>query len=334
MNTIENTYKTLEAQGLKLRPVRWEDLDAVVDLILEVCTADGDPTVAFSKEDAERSWKKPSYNLETDTWVVETQSGRLVGYEDFHNRYKHAALRGDGYVHPDFTGLGIGTTMLRYLDQRAHAEVQLAEPDLRIFIRNGLARSDIRGCELHENEGYKPIRYSWRMEINLTQTPPEPVWPAGITLRPFILEQHNHLVFEADNEAFLDHWGHTPLTYELWQHYMTSRMDFDPTLWFIAWDGDQVAGTSLCSYRKDLGWVGSLGVRRPWRKRGLGLALLSHSFGEFFRRGTSTIGLGVDAANPTGATRLYLKAGMVVANEYVTYEKELRAGREISLKED
>ena len=74
--------------------------------------------------------------------------------------------------------------------------------------------------------------------------------------------------------------------------------------------------------------MSSLGVRRPWRKRGLGLALLQHSFGEFYRRGIRVINLGVDAGSPTGATRLYKKAGMRVAAEYVAYEKELRPGRE------
>ena len=74
--------------------------------------------------------------------------------------------------------------------------------------------------------------------------------------------------------------------------------------------------------------MGTLGVRRPWRKRGLGLALLYHSFGEFYKRGNRVISLGVDAASQTGATRLYKKAGMHVASEYVSYEKELRPGRE------
>ena len=111
---------------------------------------------------------------------------------------------------------------------------------------------------------------------------------------------------------------------------MTSREDFDPSLWFIAWDGRsaEIAGYSLCRYRMGLGWVGTLGVRRAWRKRGLGEALLLHSFGEFYKRGTPTIGLGVDAQNPTSATRLYKKAGMYVAAEYVIYEKELRPGCE------
>ena len=77
-----------------------------------------------------------------------------------------------------------------------------------------------------------------------------------------------------------------------------------------------------------IGWIRTLGVRPPWRKRGLGEALLLHSFGEFYKRGTKTIGLGVDAQNPTGATRLYQKVGMVAVSEFVTYEKGLRSGRE------
>ena len=76
-----------------------------------------------------------------------------------------------------------------------------------------------------------------------------------------------------------------------------------------------------------IGWVGTLGVRRPWRKKGLGLALLQASFGEFYKRGMKTIGLGVDASNPTGATRLYQRAGMYIASEFLTFEKELRPGR-------
>jgi ribosomal protein S18 acetylase RimI-like enzyme len=78
-----------------------------------------------------------------------------------------------------------------------------------------------------------------------------------------------------------------------------------------------------------IGWVGTLGVRRPWRKKGLGSALLQYSFSEFHRRGKTTIGLGVDASNPTGATRLYQRAGMYVASEFITYEKELRPGRQV-----
>ena len=83
-------------------------------------------------------------------------------------------------------------------------------------------------------------------------------------------------------------------------------------------------------YQMDDGWVDTLGVRRPWRRKGLGMALLQHSFGEFYRRGKYKVGLDVDSQNLTGATRLYERAGMHVARTYISYEKELRAGIELS----
>jgi ribosomal protein S18 acetylase RimI-like enzyme len=66
--------------------------------------------------------------------------------------------------------------------------------------------------------------------------------------------------------------------------------------------------------------VNELGVRNPWRRRGLGLALLRHAFAELGRLGADRVGLGVDAENVTGALRLYERAGMHVTRRYDTWE--------------
>ena len=320
--------ETSLSPALTLRTAQWSDLDAVAKLILDSCTADGDATMAVTPEELAREWKREGFNLETDAWVVVTSDGQVVGHEEFNSQYAHAALQGDGYVHPDYMGRGIGTAMLRAMDERALEEMKLAEPDLRVFIRNGMSITETVSRALHEAEGYQPIRFSWRMEINLTEAPPASIWSEGVELRPFVLDEHNHAVFEAHEDAFREHWGHTPGDFADWQTNRTNHEDFDPSLWFIAWDGDQIAGYSLCRYRMDAGWVGSLGVRREWRNRGLGMSLLLHSFNEFHKRGMNTISLSVDASNPTGATRLYQKGGMSIAAEYVIYEKEYRPGRE------
>jgi len=327
METLINLKDVTLPAGYTLRTARWDDLQPVADLILKVCTNDGDPAVAQSAAELSDEWKNEGFNLETDAWVVLSPAGEVIGYEEYFNRYAHASLRGDGYVDPDHMGLGIGTSLMRALEARARREMELADPDLRVFIRNGMSITDTVAREMHEAEGYKTVRFFWRMEIDLPEPPPAPVWPEGITLRPFDLEQHNRKVFEAHEEAFSDHWGHTPGTYTAWVKRMIDS-SFDPSLWFIAWDGDEIAGYSLCRPRSDKGHVGTLGVRRAWRKRGLGIALLLHSFGEYYRLGYRTMDLGVDASNPTGATRLYQKAGMHVASEFVLYEKELRPGRE------
>jgi mycothiol synthase len=327
MTTQLKINTTLLDPTLTLRPAQWADAEAVAGLILDVCTHDGDPTVAVTVEELQREWKTPGFELERNAFVVETSDGRIVGYEEFVDYQAHAVLGGDGYVHPEFMGRGIGTAMLRALDARARQEMELADAGLRVIIRNGMSSGDTVSREMHEAEGYRPVRFSWRMEITLDSAPPVPKFPEGIEMRPFGMEQ-DRAVYEAHQEAFSDHWGHVRRPYEKWVHRFSDR---DASLWFIAWDGRsaEIAGYSLCRFRMGIGWVGALGVRRAWRKRGLGEALLLHSFNEFYKRDMQVIGLGVDAANPTGATRLYQKAGMKVAAEYVIYEKELRPGRDL-----
>lgn len=315
--------------SLTLRAARWNDLKATAQLIYDVCEADGDATIATSAEDLKNWWDTEGFDIKTDAFVVETQDGQLVGYEEIVNEKDHAELEVDGYVHPKFKGLGIGTSLLRAAEARAREHLQLAAPDLRVFIRVTTDNRDETGKAMFTHEGFSFIRYFWRMEINLSEAPPAADFPSGIELRPFIREEHARAVWEADNETFRDHWGNHKSDFGHWQHKKFDKSDFDPDLWMIAWDGDQIAGFSQNRFRSGIGWVGTLGVRRPWRKHGLGLALLRHSFGEFHKRGMTTIGLGVDASSLTGATRLYQRAGMHTATEFVMYEKELRTGKDM-----
>jgi mycothiol synthase len=329
MNTNLKAGEAILDPSLKLRPVQWSDLEAVTQLIYDVCAADGDTAVAVTADELKHEWETPGFDLAQDAFVVQTSDGRIVGFEEFNNGHEHAILHTDGYVHPDFKGRGIGTTLLRMIEQRARQEMKLAAADVRVVLRSLTDVHDLVGLELYRNEGYQPLRYHWRMEIVLNGPPAEPAFPAGIELRPFIKGEHDVAVWQAQNEAFRDHWGSHEVTLDEWRHSRFGDPEFDPTLWAIAWDGDEVAGFSLNRYRMGNGWIRTLGVRRPWRKRGLGEAILLHSFGEFYKRGRATIGLGVDAQNPTGATRLYQKVGMYAASEFVTYEKELRPGRNV-----
>ncbi|WKZ40311.1 MAG: GNAT family N-acetyltransferase [Anaerolineales bacterium] len=323
------TKETLLNSNLNLRPVTWADLHAVAKLIYEVTEADGDITVAVTPEELEHEWHTEGFNPETDAFLVETQAGRVVGFQDFYNVKNHAHLTIDGYVHPDFKGMGIDRALMERAEARALEEMKLAAPDLRVYIRSTMDGKDEPAISLHKETGYATVRYFWRMEITLDEMPTIPPFPEGIELRPFDKEAHSRLVWQADNEAFNEHWGSHGSTFEEWSFRKFERPEFDPNLWLIAWDGDEIAGFSQNRYRMGIGWVGTLGVRKPWRKKGLGLTLLKHSFADFYKRGMKTIGLGVDASNSTGATRLYERAGMHVASEFVTFEKELRPGRSL-----
>jgi mycothiol synthase len=323
------TKEMLLNTNLKLRAVTWADLHAVAKLIYDVCEADGDVTVAQTPEELEHEWRTKGFKPETDAFLVEANDGRIVGYLDFYNIKDHAHLAIDGYVHPDFHGMNIDRVLMMRAEERAREEMKLAAPDLRVYIRSTMDGKDEPAIALHKEMGYAPLRYQWRMEIALTEMPTIPPFPEGIELRPFDKEAHARLTWEADNEAFSEHWGSHNAAFEEWSFRKFGKPEFDPNLWLIAWDGDQIAGFSLNRFRMGIGWVGTLGVRKPWRKQGLGMTLLKHSFADFYKRGTKTIGLGTDSENSTGATRLYEKAGMRMASEFVTFEKELRPGRSL-----
>jgi GNAT superfamily N-acetyltransferase len=132
----------------------------------------------------------------------------------------------------------------------------------------------------------------------------------------------------AIDEAFTHEWGYSHRPYDDWFGKVLGVPRFDPALCPVVWDGDELAAVSL-NYPKRMGnwgWIGTLAVRPAWRSRGVGLALLQESFGRFYARGERTVALGVDAQNPTGATRLYERAGMGVLWQADVWQKEIRAG--------
>lgn len=320
--------------SLKLRNGQWKDLEPVAQLAFDVSAAFGDTSFTLNAAELANEWKNNGFIVERDVFVVETNDGRIVGSEEFYKVKGHHVLKADGFVHPDFKGLGIGSSLLQKAEERAQAEMEFADPELQVALQILMDNKDEAGHALLRAQGYTPTRYYWSMEIILKDAPPAITFPAGIEMRPFIRDEHAVAVWQADNEAFQDHWGSHKSSYEDWSHAKFGNPSFDPTLWKIAWEGDQIAGFSQNRYRMGKGWVGTIGVRRPWRNKGLGLALLHHTFGEFYKRGMKTVGLGVDSSNPTGATRLYERAGMHVISEFVKYEKELRPGKPNNVSSD
>jgi mycothiol synthase len=179
-----------------------------------------------------------------------------------------------------------------------------------------------------EAAGYELMRHAFRMQIALEEAGGEPVeWPDGVRVTTYEPESDEAAVHATHQEAFADHWEHVDEPLEEWRKWHVESPAFDPTFWFVARDGDEVAGISMCRVHSsgdaEHGFVNVLAVRRPWRRRGLGLGLLRHSFVDMKRRGMKKASLGVDAENLTGAVRLYERAGMSVERRYDLYRKQL-----------
>lgn len=323
---------------LRMRPARLEDLEAAVELF-NTCSQHmvGENEVTLA--DVRNEWTLPEFELNEVTRVIDTPEGDIVGYiEVWDIEETPVRIWVWGRVHPAYEGMGIGSRLMEWAENRARKAIDRVDGDLKVVMRSGIFSTYQPAIKLLQDRGMKPIRNFLTMAIEFENSLPNPKLPAGLKIRSITGNNELREIIHAVDDAFKDHWGYVEQPFEQefqrWLHFTENDETFDPTLWFLAVDGDEIAGFSLCRpesrFDPELGWVSTLGVRRPWRRRGVALALLQHSFGEFRRRGQKGAALGVDAESLTGATRLYEKAGMKQIRNFVDYEKVLRPGRDIS----
>ncbi len=327
-------------QGYFARAATLDDCE-LVSRLLNSWSKDFLGVEKFEADDLQTEWTLPKVNPNTDMHLVFAPDGALVGYcEAWDMLEQHVRISVWGRIHPQHKGLGIGSWLLEWADGRANQVIALAPEDARVVMRSFLLSQDQAGAQLFADSGYQHIRHSLRMVIDLHEDLPQPAWPEGVKVRRMVRGVDERAIVQAVIDSFQDHWGYVDQPFEDeyrdWMHFIEHDVDFDPSLWFLAMDGEEIAGFSLCRPKipdtPEMGWVGTLGVRRAWRRNGLGLALLHHSFREFYRRGKRQVGLGVDAQNLTGALHLYTRAGMRsdLNYQHSVFEKEIRPGLDYS----
>ena len=296
-------------EGFQVRAATVEDAPAINDLVVAADTAVQGQSDSTAVELVE--WWRLT-DLAANSWVVEDDSLAAYGVVMPHGE----SAETEGFVHPAKTGLGLGSWLLRRGEERAR-ELGF---DMALTWCLG---PDTRARALFEASGYREVRRFYRMYVDHEAEPRAPEWPDGFHASTF--EPGDARAFHAAlDESFAEQWNFASQPFEQWAARRIDVPDFDPTRWFIVREGDEVAAVLRGDpERGGAAWIGALGVRPQWRQRGLDLALLLHAFGEFYRRGQPRVGLGVDAENPTGATRLYERAGMDIAYEAVAFETEL-----------
>ena len=316
-------------EGYTVRSPSREDAEEVAALLIACQLADTGAS-DVSLDELIDDWH--GLDLAEEAVVVAAPDGGIAGYADVLNR-SYVTVSVYGYVHPDHRERGIGAFLVSWGERWTRDHMPQAPEDARVVVQHYINTANGRARRLLEAAGYSPVRGVYVMETELDEAPPPPHWPAGVSVRAFVAGRDERATHEVVEDAFRDLWGRPRNTFESFVRE-TEKESFDPSLWFLAVDGDEIAGVTLCKTLVGEGWVTVVGVRRPWRKRGLALALLRHAFAEYHRRGVRKVLLSVDAESITGAPRLYGRAGMRVRESYVIHLKELRPGVDLGARSE
>ncbi|MDQ6683387.1 MAG: GNAT family N-acetyltransferase [Chloroflexota bacterium] len=287
-----------------------------------------------------RNWllrETPHYDPATDL-VVATVDGSMVAYAwvdwvDTTDGLREYRL--GGCVDTAWRRRGIGRWLVRWGEARATELARAHATDTGgrgLVLGTWTPEQRVGKRVLFEQEGYGIVRWFNEMARHDLEAVELPPLPAGIEVRVPSAEEIR-TVYDADVEAFRDHWGGFDSSDEAYASFL-SDPNLDPNLWVVAWAGHEVAGASInaisaaenAAREQPRGWLESVFVRRPWRGRGLASALVARSLERLAAAGMASAVLGVDSENPTGAMRVYEKNGFVVERRAAAYRKPLALG--------
>jgi mycothiol synthase len=237
--------------------------------------------------------------------------------------YEHAC-----FVDPEFGGRGIGKALFAWNEARLREIASEHAVDEQLFEVWANDRN-VAATALIRDAGYEPITYSADMVRPSVDDLPDHSLPEGLEIRP-VREEDIRIIWEADVEAFRDHWGFVEHTEADYQRFLAYPY-LDPTLWKIAWDDEGVAGQVKSfidtaqneAHGKRRGWTEAISTSRRWRRRGVAKALIVESIRELAARGMTEVALGVHTENPNGAYDLYAGLGYEVTATWTTYRKAL-----------
>jgi mycothiol synthase len=330
---FEPAVELPDIPGLAFRHLRAPDDYPAMNAVANANrAADGDPFAA-SLEDFANFYEHLS-NSDPARDVLIVEIGRsIVGYarcawfSEFGGDLIYETVC---FLHPDWHRRRLGRAMLAAIEARIR-QIAADHPVDGARLLQAEANDAARGREaLLRSAGFVPVRHGFTMIRPTLDDQLDATLPDGLEIRE-VRPEHMRAIWDADQEAFRDHWGSGQWTEVDYQRFLTDPTQGDTTLWRIAWDGDQVAGQVRSfinaeenrQFGRRRGWVENISVRRPWRRRGLARALIAASFPLLRARGMTEGALTVDTENLSGALRVYESVGFRATDRSTTYRRPL-----------
>jgi len=232
------------------------------------------------------------------------------------------------HILPDWRNQGIEEALIHWCEARLEKISQEHPHDSKRFFQTYNNDTKTDHHDILVSQGYEAARFSIEMSRRLDKIP-EAELPDGIEVRP-VRDEDTYKIWRASIEAFHDHWGFAEPKDEDFVSYKGSKY-FQPELWQVAWDGDEVVGSVMNYIEHDYnqklhrkrGWTEEISTRREWRQRGIARALIVRSMYMHKAKGMTEVALNVDTNNPTGALKLYQSLGYEKNKTYITYRKTM-----------
>jgi len=324
---------------ITIRPATLDDI-AHLTSITQVSDILENGQTTTTEDEVRDELTSPGFDIQNSVRLAFTPDGLCVGFGIVYDLLIHVRPNLDGFVHPEYRGLGLGTALLGWQIDRARVNLDRIPPEAKFTILNGVESTNDSGAQLLRDHGFTTDRCGYSMQIDFTpgQRPPTPVWPEGAKL--VTLKEHGDLetFVRGWYESFRDHRGWMERKWEdimeRWTHMTARDRRFNPEHWWAVFIDGELAAVNISQAegheREDVAYVMVLGTMRDFRKRGLAMALLHHAFNVFYDLGKSGVNLGVDGSSLTGAVRLYENAGMHIHKRYDHYERTDRDGIELT----
>jgi GNAT superfamily N-acetyltransferase len=319
-------------EGLRFRLLEGDsDFPKMITILNDAAAADNIDDV-YTLEDLRHDYSHLTHSDPATDMLFAEIDGRTVAYcrvdwhqeEEPNDRIYFVIFN----IHPDARGKGIEAPMLRWCETRLREKAAEHPQDSARFFQIYSNDKKTDYINILESMGYKPVRYAISMSRNL-DTIPEAELPEGIEVRP-VKREDCRKIWDASIEAFRDHWGFSEPEEEDYKSYESSKY-FQPELWQVAWDEDEVVSSVMNyvdpDYNRKLdrkrGWTEEISTRREWRRRGIAKALIVRSMHMHKANGMTEVGLGVDTQNPNGALQLYQSLGYKKEHTFINFRKPM-----------